>query len=93
MDISRIIVGVTARHLGDLAPRGFAPHAMRHIIATHLVKVYQEEGILRAAAALHNTPKTIRDNYQHLTAENATQRSHELINSELTAGRERLRGT
>jgi integrase len=93
MHISRIIVGVTARHVGDLAPRGFSPHAMRHIIATHLVKVYHEEGILRAAAALHNTPEMIRKHYQHLTAENATQRSHELINSELTAGRERIRET
>ena len=90
LQVSPVIVRVTTRHLGEFAHRGFAPHAMRHVIATHLVKVYQEEGIFRAAAALHNTPQMIREHYQHLTVENVTQRSHELISHELATGRTRL---
>jgi hypothetical protein len=87
--IGDIIVSATARYLQEYAPRGFAPHGMRHIIATHLVKNYLD-GISRAAAALHNTEAMIQKHYGHLRAEDVTRRAHELIAGELAAGRERV---
>lgn len=63
----------------ELQGRGFRTHAVRHIIATHFVKQYGEEGLILAADALHNTPMTVKNHYGHLIATDHTRRAHKLI--------------
>jgi integrase len=63
-------------------PRGGRTHAFRHIIATHLVKNYPIDGFSRAADALHNTVKMIRDYYGHLSGLDRTRRSMLILSEE-----------
>lgn len=58
----RILHRLTSRHLGLL----FGPHAIRHIIATTILK--QRPMDWRTAAdALHDTEETVRQRYAHLS--------------------------
>lgn len=86
-----ILTNRTRRFLPMLAPRGFSSHAFRHIIATHLVKNY-DDGVRRAAIALHNTEETIRTSYQHLISEDLTRAAHKAISEELARADRKLRG-
>lgn len=69
---------IVARHIPEYAPRGFSPHAVRHIIATHFVRNY-DDGIDRAADALHNTRWMILKTYGHLRGRDLTDRAQRII--------------
>lgn len=45
---------------------GFGPHAMRHIVATYLVKT--NRNFTDASRALHDSEATVRNFYGHLLA-------------------------
>lgn len=84
-----VLQDLTARYLKHLVTRGFRPHALRHIIATHLVRNHKD-GIDRAADALHNTREMILKTYGHIRGIDLTKKSHEIIEAELKLGFEAL---
>jgi integrase len=75
-------MSVTRRHIREYAQRGFAPHSVRHIVATHLVK-NSDDGIGRAADALHNTRAMIQKVYGHIEGKRLTRRAMDIIEAEL----------
>jgi DNA-binding transcriptional regulator YiaG len=86
-DMGDVIERLTRRYLPELLPgAGFRTHGFRHIIATHLVKNY-DDGITRAADALHNTEQMIRRHYGHLRGRDRSRRARAIISKELGFGR------
>lgn len=63
--ISRTIRDITRTYLKEVAPKGFGPHAFRHIIATHYLKCHPGNYPL-VAQILHDKLKTVMDVYGHL---------------------------
>jgi hypothetical protein len=65
-----------ARHFADLTKRyfweypGVGPHAMRHIVATSILKARPND-VATAAWALHDKEATVRANYAHLRSDDA----------------------
>jgi hypothetical protein len=81
---------ISVRYIPEFAPRGFGFHAVRHILATHLVRNYPEDGIKRAADALHNTERMIREVYGHIRGRDLTRKAHKIIRSEIEISRDSL---
>lgn len=69
---------IVVRYIPEYAPRGFSPHAVRHIIAMHLVRNL-DDGIDRAADAMHNTRKMILKTYGHLRGRDLTAKAQRII--------------
>lgn len=80
-----ILVEITKRYLSDYVVRGFSTHAVRHIVATHLVRNH-EDGVERAADALHNTREMIERTYGHMRGRDRTRRAQRIIQNELDKG-------
>ncbi len=62
--LSNIVRIASQMHLPE--GLGFSAHHIRHIIATHLIKVDPDKGWARAAYALHDQEETIHRAYGHL---------------------------
>ncbi|WP_420128150.1 hypothetical protein [Longimicrobium sp.] len=73
---------IVVRYIPEYAPRGFNPHAVRHIVATHLVRT-RPDGIDRAADALHNTRSMIKKTYGHLRGRDLTAKAQRIIWEEI----------
>jgi integrase len=66
LDLSKMIFLASRKHLGI----GFRAHAIRHIVATDMIK-NNLDGLRLAAYALHDTYKTVQKSYSHVkTGEN-----------------------
>ena len=63
--IGALVVQITRTYLSEVAPKGFGPHAFRHIIATHYLKRHPGNYPL-VAQILHDTLDTVMENYGHL---------------------------
>lgn len=63
--ISKTIRDLTRTYLEEVAPKGFGPHAFRHIIATHYLKCHPGNYPL-VAQILHDKLETVMDAYGHL---------------------------
>ena len=67
-----------ARHFAVLTKRyfvgcpGVGPHAMRHIVATSILKLKPNDWTT-AAWALHDLEETVRKNYAHLRSDDAVR--------------------
>lgn len=89
LGIRPVVCDRTRRFVPEYAPRGFASHGWRHIIATDLVKNHPD-GIKLAADALHNTEEMIEKHYGHLRSWDRTKRSHQIIAESLELGAKEL---
>lgn len=87
--IYKLFVTLTEKYLAGCLTRGFGPHAIRHIIATELVK-NNDNGIQLAADALHNSPGMIRSHYGHLRNIDRTNRARRIVGNALADARDRL---
>jgi transcriptional regulator with XRE-family HTH domain/integrase len=85
MKIGLRLATLTRRYVPEYAPRGFNPHAWRHILATDLVKNH-DAGVRLAADALLNTERMIEEYYGHLSSTDRTRRAHRVISETLEKG-------
>lgn len=67
--LNRRFMAITRRFF--IGTEGFGPHAMRHIVATAVLKV--SGSIIRAAKALHDRPETVQKHYGFLLIDDVAE--------------------
>lgn len=67
--LNRRFMRITRRFF--VGTEGFGPHAMRHIVATAILKV--SGSIIRAAKALHDRPETVQKHYGFLVNDDVAE--------------------
>ena len=67
--LNRCFMRITRRFF--VGTDGFGPHAMRHIVATAILKV--SGSIIRAAKALHDRPETVQKHYGWLVNDDVAE--------------------
>ena len=76
--LNRRFMAITRRFF--IGTPGFSPHAMRHIVATAILK--RSGSIIRAAKALHDKPETVQKHYGWLVNDDVADWMSDAFSSE-----------